>query len=212
MLRTLFGDLAPRLMPGTRTPEEPEAVVSAGAASVPPVRARPRVERGVDVVVEASAATAIRTHFAATRANLVEAGAMITLLDPSHLWAPQVLAALSTAAGQPLERLNLRERGTLRTLAVIERTTVPRHDAAPLKVYHPDVRATGPDQEAIASALAEGSHLTAVIVGAMQPAAVLALLQSILEATCQPEWRCPWLVFLLPPGAPALRQRILNQP
>lgn len=214
MLRTLFGELAPRLMPGARSPDEPVAYASADADAVatPQVRARPRVERGVDVVVDASAAVAIRTHFAATRADLGAAGAMITLLDPSHLWAPQVLAALSTAAGQPLERLNLRERGTLRTLAVIERTTVPRHDAAPLKVYHPDVRATGPDQEAIASALAEGSHLTAVIVGAMQPPAVLALVQAILDATRQPEWRCPWLVFLLPPGAPALRQRILAQP
>ena len=108
-------------------------------------------------------------------------------------------------------RSQLRERGTLRTLAVIERTTVPRHQARPLKVYHADIRATGLEQEEIANALAEGSHMTAVIIGAMQPHAVVALLRSLLAATRQPEWRCPWLVFILPPGAAALRQRILDQ-
>ena len=38
---------------------------------------------------------------------------MVTLLDPSRLWASQVVHALSDAAGQPVQRLNLRERATL---------------------------------------------------------------------------------------------------
>ena len=168
-----------------------------------------------DVVVDASPAAAIRQHFAEHRAELQRASAMLTLLDPSRLWASQVVYALADAAGQPVQRLNLRERATLRTLAVIERTLVPRRQAAALRVYHADIRASamsqGLAQEEISNALAEGSQLTAVIVGAMQPHALVALLRSLLQATRQPEWRCPQLVFILPPGAVALRQRILEQ-
>jgi hypothetical protein len=216
MLRTLFGELAPRRV----SPPDPQTTSpaalhdsSAGSIALRERRASMRSGRDVatDVVVDASPAAAMRAHFAATRADLDHAGAMITLLDPSGLWAAQVIHALSDAASQPVERVALRERGTLRTLAVIERTVVPRHQSTPLKVYHADIRATGLEQEEIANALAEGSHLTAVVIGAMQPHAVMTLLRSMLAATRQPEWRCPWLVFLLPPGSPGLRQRILDQ-
>lgn len=216
MLRTLFGDFAPRRMPVPHDPDETAHVpLDADGHALGPAVARPRrsTTQGnvVDVVVDASPASAMREHFAATRADLDRASPMITLLDPSQLWASQVIHALSDAANQQVERLSLRERGTLRTLAMIERTLVPRRGAPPLKVYHADIRATGLEQEEIANALAEGSHMTAVIVGAMQPHAVVALLRSLLAATRQPEWHCPWLVFILPPGAAALRQRILDQ-
>jgi hypothetical protein len=218
MLRTLFGELSPRRV----SPPEPPTTLSAALdeaghhAQATAVRERRANLRGprdgaIDVVVDASPAAAMRAHFADTRADLDQAGAMITLLDPSGLWASQVIHALSDAASQPVERVALRERGTLRTLAVIERTVVPRHQSTPLKVYHADIRATGLEQEEIANALAEGSHLAAVIIGAMQPHAVMALLRSMLAATRQPEWHCPWLVFMLPPGSAGLRQRILDQ-
>jgi hypothetical protein len=214
MLRTLFGELAPRrVAPSDIPPTAPAPLHEGGAAVLQDRRSAVRSIRdgAVDVVVDASPAAAMRAHFAATRADLDHAGAMITLLDPSGLWAAQVIHALSDAASQPVERLALRERGTLRTLAVIERTVVPRHQSTPLKVYHADIRATGLEQEEIANALAEGSHLTAVVIGTMQPHAVMALLRSMLAATRQPEWRCPWLVFLLPPGSAGMRQRILDQ-
>lgn len=213
MLRTLFGDLAPRRMPGSQDHDETRPFpADTGEDIVLGLRSRHAQRESVtDVVVDASPAASMRAHFASTRADLEQASAMITLLDPSRLWASQVIRALSDAAGQAVERLALRERGTLRTLAVIERTTVPRRGTPPLKVYHADIRATGLEQEEIANALAEGSHMTAVVIGAMQPHAVVALLRSMLTATRQPEWRCPWLVFLLPPGAAALRQRILDQ-
>lgn len=198
MLGSLFGDLSP--------PRLPQA--DASTATV--------VALSDDIVFDASPAAAIRRHFTAQRSDLQRASAMVTLLDPSRLWASQVLRALSDATARPLQRLNLRERTTLRTLAVIERALVPRRDADALRVYHADIRAgaleVGLAQEEIGSALAEASQLTAVIVGAMQPQALAALLRSLLQATRQPEWRCPQLVFILPPGAVALRQRILEQP
>lgn len=203
MIESLFGDLAPRRLPGASPAGAVETAAAVLADTVSPM---------VDVVVDTSPAEAIRTHFAALRARQGDvARAMITLLDPSRLWAPQVVHALSDAAARPLERLNLRERATLRTLALIERVTVPRLGAAPLKVVHPDIRVPGAVHEEIAHALAEGSALTAVLVGTLQPHALLAQLRALLAATRTPGWRCPWLVFVLPPAAAALGQRIESQ-
>jgi len=223
MLNSLFGDLPPPRLPGAERAAAPVAAHATGGAVD---ATRPAAARGaapaagaapvVDVLVDASPAEAMRRHFAAARGDLQRASAMVTLLDPSRLWAAQVVHALSDAAGQPVQRLNLRDRATLRTLAVVERTLVPRRGAPPLRVYHADPRdstaAHGLAQDEIGTVLAEGSQMTAVIVGTMQPHALVALLRGLLDATRQPEWRCPWLVFILPPAAAALRQRILEQP
>lgn len=203
MLTSLFGDLTPRHLPQPAPPADGDAATAVHQAT------------SIDVVVDDSPTEAIRAHFAAHRQDLQRASQMVTLLDPSRLWAAQVLHALADAGGQPVQRLNVRERMSLRTLAVIERTLVPRRDAPALRVYHADIRggasAAGVAPEEITSALAEGSQLTAVIVGAMQPHALVVLLRGLLQACHQPEWRCPHLVFILPPGAAALRQRILAQ-
>ncbi len=213
MLSSLFGDLTPNVLPtlpqaARPAPEPGAALASATATQLP-------AATSLDLVVDGSPTDTIRAHFAAHRQDLQQASQMLTLLDPSRLWASQVLHALADACGQPVQRLNLRERLSLRTLAVIERTLVPRRHAPALRVYHADIRggasAAGVAPEEITSALAEGSQLTAVIVGAMQPHALVALLRGLLLACRQPAWRCPHLVFILPPGAAALRQRILAQ-
>ncbi|MEK8050510.1 hypothetical protein AACH10_09690 [Ideonella sp. DXS22W] len=213
MIESLFGDLAPRRLDEAATP-------SAGTVGRPAQATLARAAEAladtlspmVDVVVDTSPAEAMRSHFAARRE--LQPGAarpMITLLDPSRLWAPQVLHALSDAAACPIERLNLRERATLRTLALIERLSVPRRGLPPLKVLHPDIRVPGAPAEEIAHALAEGSALTAVIVGTLQPHALLSHLRALLAATRAPGWACPWLVFVLPPAAAALGARIEAQ-
>ena len=87
---------------------------------------------------------------------------------------------MSDAGGRPIERLHLREKTTLRTLAMIERTTLVRRHEDTLRIYHADVRAPGRDNAEIPIALMERSQMTAVIVGPMQPHAIDALLQSLL--------------------------------
>ncbi len=213
MWRSLFGELGPkRIEPLKSARSEPAfaatAVFDDAADAAPPGSG----ELSVDLVVEASAALAMRQHFARLRNDAATAGkpsAMITLLDPTRLWAAQVVRALSDASGQPVHRLNLRERATLRTLALIERTLVPRRGDQPLKVYHADIKVAGADHDAIRNALAERSQLTVVIVGPMLPPAANALVDTLLAATREDDWHCPWLLFLLPPGASALRQRIV---
>lgn len=214
MLTSLFGELTP--------PERsPRAVADAdGAAGFAATAILETVatevnERGQmvdrhshDLVVSGSPAQAMRQHFAETRADLDTASRMITLLDPMGVWASAVVKALSDAGGQPVERLHLRETGTLRTLATIERTTLIRRHEDALKIVHADVRAPGPENAEIPVALMERSHMTTVIIGPMQPHAVDALLHALRQAAALPTWRCPNLLFMLPPGAVWIANKI----
>ena len=169
------------------------------------------VDRHVsDLVVIGSPAQAIREHFAATRADLESASSMITLLDPVGVWASSVVKALSDAGGRPIERLHLREKTTLRTIAMIERTTLVRRQEDTLRIFHADVRAPGPENAEIPVALMERSQMTAVIIGPMQPHAIDALLASLRQATSLPTWRCPHLLFQLPPNAAWINNKVLT--
>ena len=209
MLTSLFGDLNPAKGPDgkKRVDGDEEETVFAATAIMETVATEVN-DRGQmvdrhsrDLVVSGSPAQGIRDHFAATRADLDTASSMITLLDPVGVWASAVIKALSDAGGRPIERLHLREKTTLRTLAMIERTTLVRRHEDTLRICHADVRAPGPDNAEIPIALMERSQMTAVIVGPMQPHAIDALLLSLKQATALPTWRCPNLLFMLPPSA-----------
>ena len=215
MLKSLFGDLGPAEDPRLRaaTPDETDGGFAATAileSVATEVNERGQiVDRHLrDLVVTGSAAAAIREHFAATRADLGTATRQITLLDPTGVWASAVIKALSDAGGQPVERLHLREHTTLKTLAVIERTSLVRRHEEKLNLYHADVRSPGQDTAEIPVALMERSHLTTVIVGPMQPHAIDALLASLADATQLPGWRCPNLLFMLPPNAVWIANKI----
>lgn len=215
MLKSLFGELGPAEDPRLRaaTPDETDGGFAATAileSVATEVNERGQiVDRHLrDLVVTGSAAAAMRDHFAATRADLGTATRQITLLDPTGVWASAVIKALSDAGGQPVERLHLREHTTLKTLAVIERTSLVRRHEEKLNLYHADVRSPGQDTAEIPVALMERSHLTAVIVGPMQPHAIDALLASLADATQLPGWRCPNLLFMLPPNAVWIANKI----
>jgi hypothetical protein len=132
----------------------------------------------------------------------------ITLLDPTRLWAPGVVKALSDATGQPVERLHLREQATLRILATLERTVVPRRGDATLKIYHADLRVAEGENLAIPFVLMERSQMAAVIVGPMVPGEVEAMLSALRRAVREPTWRCDALLFLLPPNQLWIASRI----
>jgi predicted regulator of Ras-like GTPase activity (Roadblock/LC7/MglB family) len=216
MLTSLFGDLGPPKDPSKKTRSESDppdegfaatAILESMATSVND-QGKMVDRHQHDLVVSGSPAQAIREHFATTRADLETASRLITLLDPVGIWASAVIKALSDAGGRPIERLHLREQTTLRTLATIERTTLVRRHEDTLKIYHADVRAPGRDNAEIPVALMERSHMTTVIVGPMQPHAIDALLVTLLEATSLPTWRCPNLLFMLPPSAVWIANKI----
>lgn len=216
MLTSLFGDLGPS-KDSRRTKRSPDEEPEHGfaATAIMETTATEVNDRGQmvdrhqhDLVVTGSAAHAIREHFATTRADLDTASRLITLLDPAGVWASAVIKALSDAGGRPIERLHLREQTTLRTLAMIERTTLVRRHEETLKIYHADVRVPGTDNAEVPVALMERSHMTTVIIGPMQPHAIDALLISLQAATALPTWRCPNLLFMLPPSAVWLANKI----
>jgi predicted regulator of Ras-like GTPase activity (Roadblock/LC7/MglB family) len=204
----LFGDLGPAKGPKKRGVGEDETDHGFAATAIMQTMATEVNERGQmvdrhshDLVVTGSPAQAIREHFAATRSDLDTATSLITLLDPVGVWASAVIKALSDAGGRPVERLHLREHSTLRTLATIERTTLVRRHEETLRIYHADVRAPGKETAEIPVALMERSQMTTVIIGPMQPHAIDALFVSLLAAVSLPNWRCPNLLFMLPPNA-----------
>ncbi len=216
MLTSLFGDLA-----SSREKRARQADADAGSdtgfaataimeSTATEVNQRGQmVDRHVkDLVVVGSAAQAIRDHFAATRADLDTASSMITLVDPVGAWASAVVKALSDAGGRPIERLHLRENNTLRTIAVIERTTLVRRHEDTLRIFHADVRSPAIENAEIPVALMERSQMTVVIVGPMQPHAIDAMLTHLLRSTRLPTWQCPNLLFQLPPDAPQIVQKV----
>jgi len=213
MLKSLFGDLGPIGAPpaaheGDGAPEFAATAILESVAAEVNDRGQ-IVDRHLrDLFVTGSPATAMREHFAAARADLETAGRMITLIDPARLWASAVIKALSDASGQPIERLQLRDQATLRTLAMIERTAVVRRLDDMIKVYHADVRSSGRENAEISLALMERSHMTVAIVGAMAPEAVQAQIDMLHAAVQQPTWRCPALVFMMPPGAAWLANKV----
>ncbi|MBX3623771.1 MAG: hypothetical protein KF892_02070 [Rhizobacter sp.] len=211
MLSSLFGDL--RTIRGNPAPEDPDhgfaatAILESVATEVND-RGQMVDSHQRDLVVSGSPAQAIRDHFTATRADLETATRLIALYDPTAVWASAVIKALSDASGRPIERLHLREQGTLRTLATIERTTLERRNEDMLRIYHADVRAPGTANAAVPLALMERSHMTAVIVGAMQPHAIDEMLDTLQTAVRHANWRCPTLLFMLPPNAVWIANKI----
>lgn len=205
MLTSLFGDLGP-VDGAKRADDAPDAGFAATAimeSVATEVNARGQMvdRHSHDLVVTGSPAQAIREHFADTRSDLETATSLITLLDPAGVWASAVIKALSDAGGRPIERLHLREHNTLRTLATIERTTLVRRHEDTLRIYHADVRAPGSENAEIPIALMERSQMTTVIIGPLQPHAIDALLATLYAAAMLPTWRCPNLLFMLPPSA-----------
>ena len=215
MLTSLFGDLGQAIGVDIkkRAADEPDGGFAATAIMetvATEVNSRGQMvdRHSHDLVVTGSPAQAIREHFAATRADLDTATSLITLLDPAGVWASAVIKALSDAGGRPIERLHLREHATLRTLATIERTTLVRRDEDTLRVYHADVRAPGSDNAEVPVALMERSQMTTVIIGPLQPHAIDGLLDALLAASMLPTWRCPNLLFMLPPNAVWIANKI----
>ena len=216
MLTSLFGDLGPardrdgKSKAGDDQPDAGFAATAIMESVATEVNARGQMvdRHSHDLVVSGSPAQAIRGHFAATRADLDTATSLITLLDPAGVWASAVIKALSDAGGRPIERLHLREHTTLRTLATIERTTLVRRHEDTLRIYHADVRAPGSENAEIPVALMERSQMTTVIIGPLQPHAIDALLAALHNAAMLPTWRCPNLLFMLPPSAVWIANKI----
>jgi hypothetical protein len=212
MLKSFFGDLtSKRPAPPAEDDDDGFAATAimenfADARPSAPAAALddPHAE---ELKVEGDPATALRAHFAG-RADQEATTKVITIVDPVRVWATLVIGTLSEACAHPIERLHLREHDTERLLATVERTTVIRQNTDQLKVAHADVRATGPEGAGIQVALMERSHMTTIVVGPMQAQAIDALLASLKDAATLSTWRCPTLLFLLPPNAAWIQHKI----
>jgi predicted regulator of Ras-like GTPase activity (Roadblock/LC7/MglB family) len=209
VLKSLFGDLMPTTPGSSQSNAMPEfAATAILETSNTEVTAQGRMvdRRQEDVYFSGSPGAAIREHL--TRAPADPNVRLITMLDPSRMWAPGVVKALSDATGQPVERLHLRDEDTEQLRVTLERTSVPRRSEATLKIYHADVGTQDAHTLEAPLALMEQSHMAAVIVGAMPMADIGALMTTLMRAVRSPHWHCETLLFLLPPGQLGLSTRI----
>ncbi|HVK33138.1 MAG TPA: hypothetical protein VM845_11635 [Burkholderiaceae bacterium] len=199
MLKSLFGELVTTPMkPGGVMPEFAATAVLESTDTRLADDGRMLDRHQQDLFITGSPAAAMRSHLAS--AQHAADVRTITLLDPARLWAPGVIKALSDATGQPVERLHLREQASLRVLATLERTVVPRRGDATLKIYHADLRVAEGENLAIPFVLMERSQMAAVIVGPMVQDEVEAMLAALRTAVREPTWHCDSLLFLLPPN------------
>ena len=160
----------------------------------------PGERRAQELFLTGSAAEALRLHLAGSNEAGADAHA-IALFDPVRMWAPALIKALSDSGGQPVERLALRDASDHTTLATVERTRVVRRFDETVKLYHADVPSGIGDSAAVPLVLMERAQLAVVIVGPMHPESVTGMLEMLLAATHAASWRCPNLLFMLPPAA-----------
>lgn len=209
MFKSLFGELGPSEggAPGPAPARDfpSTAVLESGAFNV-----HHQLKDGdaQSLFVTGSAAQAIRDHFRRQTHEGGSTAAMVTLVDLSRARAPALLRALSHASGSPLERMDLREQATLRTLSTVERVSVSRRERPPLKIYHADSLTGTMDEAEIATALAERSRLTAVLISGASVDVAMGLVRALHDAVQQSTWRCPSLAFFVPADAAWLASRI----
>ncbi|MEX8494823.1 hypothetical protein [Sphaerotilus sp.] len=219
MLKSLFGDLTPIRDTASRTggkeasadvemPEFASTAIMADENEQAETAAQADARHNDDLLVSGSPAQAMRAHFAGSRKDTFVRQKLITMCDPSHMWAASVIRALADASGQPIERLSLRDQASLNLLATIERTTLPRRTDDTLKIYHADIQAEGGDAAEVQMALMERSDLSVVIIGPMAPSAIDDMLVDLHSATLSLHWQCRNLLFMLPVGANWMVQKI----
>ncbi|MEY4754301.1 MAG: hypothetical protein RJA44_1976, partial [Pseudomonadota bacterium] len=214
MLKSLFGEFVPMKDSGARRHVEKNDFASTAVMETqvdedddPAPVTNERHSR--DLYINGSATQALRSHY-----NQLDdtpdspQHRTITLLDPAQMWAGAVIKALSDASGQPVEKLHLRDQTSQDTLALIERTTLPRRQDETLKVYRTEVQAQGSEALGIPCALMERADLATVVIGPMAPADVDGLLDGVLGACQGNHWHCPDLLFMLPVGATWISKKI----
>jgi hypothetical protein len=162
-----------------------------------------------ELFLTGSAAEALRLHLASSNEATADAHA-IALFDPVRMWAPALIKSLSDSGGQPVERLTLRDANHFTTLATIERTRVVRRFDETVKLYHADVPSGIGDSAAVPVVLMERAQLAVVIVGPMHPESVTGMLEILLAATHAGSWRCPNLLFMLPPAAVWIANKVTS--
>lgn len=203
MLKSLFGDASSRGAADFAA----TAVLDPRGESTEPNRLGDR--HTLDLLVEGSAADALRRHLSASvLAGELRGAQILTLLDPARMWASAVVKALSDASGQAIERLHLRDAATLSTLATIEQTTFDRREGGRLRIHHAEVRDGNASAQGVPLALMESSDVGAVIIGPLHAGLVDSLLAELAEASRSPSFHCPRLLFLVPVGADWISQRI----
>jgi hypothetical protein len=212
MLASLFGDLGSdrRFLRGNKPPGEApngfaETALVGPAAALDAANVEAEAPHRT-LWIEGSPTEALRSHLRRQQADDADRH-RLALLDPLQQRAAALLRVLADTTGAPLERLQLRQHGSGADLGWIERTTVRRRHHQSVKLYLAGATASGGEAD-LSLALMERSQLAAVLLDGVMPAEAEACIRRLEAAVQEPGWRCPRLVFVLPPQVPVLAERI----
>jgi hypothetical protein len=138
----------------------------------------------------------------------------IALHDLGCRSSEPTVAAIAAAAARPVQRLALRREGPGVRLAVLHFVELPLGDGRSIRLYSTAVEAAEPLRHELALVLLGRSRLGAVMVGALQPPALVTALESLQRALQRPQWCCHELLFvpLGSPGALGSPIRRLSRP
>lgn len=188
MLSSLFGNFRPRGDGG-----DPGMASRSGPMSQAPM----------------SDSEAIRANLTRTRANLAQAPAMVTVVDPMQVWEQSPVTAMAQATGALAERVDMRSMSGRRRVGQVARVALPLGGQGLVKVYAVDPDVPASEARSIALAMSERSHMTAVVLGPDE-AGRGAAVRALVRAVARPSWECRHLVFLVQ-GEEGLASQALGQ-
>lgn len=169
---------------------------------------RPANNSSREVLLTMPPAAAIREYLSRVHQETEPTTKLISIVDPAGVWASQLINMISETGAQPVEKIHFRTRYGLRTVAGIEQTLAVRHHADSLRVAHTELRLGGAGGAEIQAALVEHSHMVAVIIGSTKSHEIDPLFNSLKAASARSSWRCPSLLFMLPPNSARIQLKI----
>ncbi|WP_119153955.1 hypothetical protein [Caldimonas tepidiphila] len=217
MLTSLLGVLHPRhaTEPPAAPPDFADTVMLESPASAFESKAHRRTTpMSRDLIVRGTTADDVCRQLLGPSPGMdgTRATRRITLFDLGRHRAKELVRLLADASGEPLERLYLRRQDTLSTMAVVERTALPRRFAEPLQVAQVEVRSASLRAAGIPLALLGRSHLSVVMLAPLAAAAVDQVLALLRDAVQRSDWSCPNLLIVLDPADAATVARVRSMP
>ncbi|MDQ5898532.1 MAG: hypothetical protein QG612_2618 [Pseudomonadota bacterium] len=110
--------------------------------------------------------------------------------------ARRMMHAVATAAGQPVERLQVRRQSYGTTLAGIDYVDCPGSQSRRVRLYSTDIDADSPTRAALSRVLLANATLGVVLIGDLPAHALGDALQPLREMIFHPQWQCRHLQMI----------------
>ncbi len=166
------------LSPRTQIVADRDAYLGQGASDI----GRRVSEDQVELFITGDIAQSLQQEFVQHRPEY------IALHDVGASASLRLLASLAGGAGARVQRLSIRRQGHGVALAVLQFVEVPLADDSKVRVYSSDVSVDAAQRAALARVLLAHSRLGVLMVGPLQPNALVGQLAPLHEALLRGPW------------------------